>query len=305
VIAFVTGAAGFLGSHLCDELLERGYKVIGVDNFFRGKEENLPTHPNFTFFEVDLTKKDSIREYLYAYNPEILFHYAAINGTEYFYDIPTKVFNDNIEITKNVLTDIKGSSVKKVVYTSTSEVYGDNPPLPTPESHMIQLNIFSDRDSYASSKAIGEFYIKYYCKEYDMDYLILRPFNTYGPRMDNTKYGQVVPEFFRKLKDKEFTIIGDGTQTRSFCFVDDHKRLAVMLSESVSNDVINIGNDEQVTILELAEKIHKINGVEFNPKFLPPREYDTQRRQPDISKIKACFSQYNFVNLNQGLRKML
>jgi nucleoside-diphosphate-sugar epimerase len=169
---------------------------------------------------------------------------------------------------------------------------------------MIELNIFTDRDSYASSKAIGEFYVKYYCKEYDIDYLILRPFNTYGPRMDNTKYGQVVPEFFRKLKDKEFTIIGDGTQTRSFCFVDDHKRLAVMLSETLSNDVVNIGNDEQVTILELAEKIHKLNGLTFRPKFLPPREYDTKRRKPDISKIKGCFSDYKFVNLNQGLRSL-
>ena len=135
--ALVTGAAGFLGSHLCDELLDKGYKVVGVDNFFRGKKENVPFHPNFDFYEIDLTKKQSLKNIVDRHNPEILFHYAAINGTEYFYDIPTKVFNDNIEITKNVLTDIKGSSVKKVVYTSTSEVYGDNPPLPTPESHMI------------------------------------------------------------------------------------------------------------------------------------------------------------------------
>ena len=302
--ALVTGAAGFLGSHLCDELLDRGYKVVGIDNFFRGKKENVPFHPNFDFYEIDLTEKESLKSIVERHKPDVLFHYAAINGTEYFYDIPTKVFNDNIEITKNVLTDIKGSSVKKVVYTSTSEVYGDNPPLPTPESHMIELNIFTDRDSYASSKAIGEFYVKYYCKEYNMDYLILRPFNTYGPRMDNTKYGQVVPEFFRKLQDKEFTIIGDGTQTRSFCYVDDHKRLAVMLSENVSNDVVNIGNDEQVTILELAEKIHNLNGLTFSPKFLPPREYDTQRRQPDSSKIKGCFSGYKFVNLKQGLRSL-
>ena len=301
--ALVTGAAGFLGSHLCDELLEKNYKVVGIDNFFRGKKENLPTHPNFKFYEVDLVNDDA-NNIVSNEKPDVLFHYAAINGTEYFYDIPTKVFNDNIEITKNILNAIKNSTIKKVIYTSTSEVYGDNPPLPTAESHMIQLNIFTDRDSYASSKAIGEFYVKYYCKEHNMDYLILRPFNTYGPRMDNTKYGQVVPEFFRKLKDKEFTIIGNGTQTRSFCHVDDHKRLSVMLSENISNDVVNIGNDEQVTILELAEKIHDINGIKFNPKFLPPRDYDTQKRQPDISKIKACFFDYNFVNLNQGLKKL-
>jgi nucleoside-diphosphate-sugar epimerase len=301
--ALVTGAAGFLGSHLCDELLDKGYEVVGIDNFFRGKKENLPTHKNFKFYEVDLVN-DKIDNIVSYEKPDILFHYAAINGTEYFYDIPTKVFDDNIEITKNILTAIKDSTIKKVVYTSTSEVYGDDPPLPTPESHMIELNIFSDRDSYASSKAIGEFYVKYYCLMKGIDYLILRPFNTYGPRMDNTKYGQVVPEFFRKLNDEKFTIIGDGTQTRSFCHVDDHKKLSVMLSETVSNDVVNIGNDEQVTILDLAKKIHNQVGKDFNPEFLPPRDYDTKKRQPDISKIRSCFSQYNFVNLNNGLRKM-
>jgi nucleoside-diphosphate-sugar epimerase len=170
---------------------------------------------------------------------------------------------------------------------------------------MIQLNVFSDRDSYASSKAIGEFYVKYYCMQYGIDYLILRPFNTYGTRMDNTKYGQVVPEFFRKLEDDEFTIIGDGKQTRSFCHVDDHKRLSVMLSQEVSNDVINIGNDEQVTILDLAEKIHNLNGKEFKPNFLPPRDYDTQKRQPNISKIKEYFPKYEFINLTKGLRSLL
>jgi len=301
--ALVTGAAGFLGSHLCDELLERGYKVVGIDNFFRGKKENLPVHPNFKFYEVDLVNDDA-GDIIFDEKPDVLFHYAAINGTEYFYDIPTKVFNDNIEITKNILNGIKDSSIKKVIYTSTSEVYGDNPPLPTPESHMIQLNVFSDRDSYASSKAIGEFYVKYYCQEYGINYLILRPFNTYGPRMDNTKYGQVVPEFFRKLDDEQFTIIGDGTPTRSFCHVDDHKRLAVMLSEEVSDNVVNIGNDEEITILDLAKKVHKVGGKEFNPSFLPPRDYDTKRRQPDISKIKELFEDYKFISIDEGLKKL-
>ena len=300
--ALVTGAAGFLGSHLCDELLLKGYEVIGLDNFFRGKKENLPSHRNFTFYEVDLN--EGIPYNIVDLDPDILFHYAAINGTQYFYDIPNKVFDDNIDITKNVLMSIDGSTIKKVVYTSTSEVYGDNPPLPTPENHMIQLNVFSDRDSYASSKAIGEFYVKYYCLQFGMEYLILRPFNTYGTRMDNTKYGQVIPEFFRKLKDNQFTIIGDGTQTRSFCHVDDHKRLSVMLSEIVSNDVVNIGNDEQITILELAEKVHKVNNLEFNPSFLPPRDYDTQKRQPDITKIKKIFKSYDFINIDEGLRRM-
>ena len=158
----VTGAAGFLGSHLCDELLDKGYHVAGVDNFFRGKKENRPHHPNFTFYERDLSK-ELIPDIMVDVKPDIVFHYAAINGTQYFYDIPNKVFDDNIEITKNVLNSMryKYLNIKKVVYASTSEVYGDNPPLPTESKHPITLNVHSDRDSYASSKAIGEFYVKY------------------------------------------------------------------------------------------------------------------------------------------------
>ena len=124
--------------------------------------------------------------------------------------------------------------------------------------------------------------------------------------MDNTKYGQVVPEFFRKVNEEEFTLIGDGSQTRSFCHVDDHKKLAVMLSEwTIQSGIYNIGNDEQITILELAEKVHNTVDKEFKPKFLPPRDYDTQRRQPDISKIKLLFPDYKFISIDEGLRKML
>jgi|TARA_B110001454_G_scaffold213183_1_gene230967 nucleoside-diphosphate-sugar epimerase len=303
----VTGVAGFLGSHLCDELLSRHYNVVGIDNFFRGKKENLPKHENFKFYEQDLVIGLPL-SILRDNKIDTIFHYAAINGTEHFYDKPYQVFNDNIDITKNVMESAKlNGKIEKVIYTSTSEIYGDNPPLPTKESEPILLNVFSDRDSYASSKAIGEFYVKYWCKKSNSKYIILRPFNTYGKRMDNTKYGQVVPEFFRKTNEKEFTLIGDGSQTRSFCHVDDHKRLAVNMAESdkVDDEILNIGNDEQITILQLAEKVHETVGKEFNPKFLPPREYDTQRRQPDISKIKLLFSNYEFISIDEGLRKML
>jgi nucleoside-diphosphate-sugar epimerase len=299
----VTGAAGFLGSHLCDELLERGMNVVGIDNFFRGKEENLPTSSNFTFYERDLVF-NKIQDILEWHETDTIFHYAAINGTEYFYDIPTKVFNDNIEITKNVVESIQGSKVKKIIYTSTSEVYGDKPPLPTDEKFPIMLNIFTDRDSYASSKAIGEFYIKFFSLQNKIDYLILRPFNTYGTRMDNTKYGQVIPEFFRKLNDDKFMLIGDGSQTRSFCHVDDHKRIAVELALKLNNEVVNIGNDELISILELAKKVHEVAGKEFNPGFLPPRDYDTQRRQPDITKIKEILPEYIYINIDNGLKKL-
>jgi len=302
----VTGAAGFLGSHLCDELLEKGYSVVGIDNFFRGRPSNLPVNDNFEFYERDLTQDHFLKGIIEKHQPEIVFHYAAINGTQYFYDIPNKVFDDNIEMTKNVMTAVKDTSVKKVVYTSTSEVYGDKPPLPTGENHHIILNVHSDRDSYASSKAIGEFYVKLYAKSSGIDYLILRPFNTYGSRMDGTKYGQVIPEFIRKMReDDKFVMIGDGTQTRSFCEVEDHKKLAVKLAEEVNNSIVNIGYDELISIYDLAKLIHKLDNKTFECEHLPNRDYDTQQRQPDISIIKDLFLDYKYIDLETGLRRLL
>jgi len=298
----VTGAAGFLGSHLCDELLEKGYYVYGFDNFFRGKPSYVPVHKNFKFFNIDLTEKISVN---IDGDIDMIYHYAAINGTEYFYDIPLQVLDDNIKMIQNILEYSKEINVKKIIYTSSSEVYGDNPPIPTNESEKIILNVDTNRDSYASSKALGEFYIKLFCKKYNIDYLILRPFNTYGPRMDNTKFGQVIPEFIRKLQDPIFTIIGEGSSTRSFCHVDDHKKLAVMLSEDVSNDIVNIGQDDEISIINLASTIHLLSEKEFKPEFSTDREYDTKRRCPDISKIRNLYPDYKFIDLEEGLKKEL
>ena len=229
----VTGAAGFLGSFLCKELLSKGYEVVGMDNFFRGSRDNLPEDENFIFYEINLVEeKERLNKIVKKESLDTVFHYAAINGTKYFYDIPLKVLDDNTKMTQNVLGSIEGTGVKKIIYASSSEVYGHDPKIPTGENEFIVLNASTDRDSYASSKALGEFYTKMFAKKNNIDFLIFRPFNTYGPRMDNTEYGQVVSEFIRKIKnDKEFTIIGGGDQTRSFCYVDDHTKLVVSLAE--------------------------------------------------------------------------
>lgn len=307
MIVLVTGAAGFLGSYLSDELLEHGYKVIGVDNFFRGKKEYLPKHDNFTFYKVDLVNEDKkIHEIIKKEKPEMVFHYAAINGTKFFYDIPYQVINDNVRMTQNTLSACKKSFVKKIIYASSSETYGEPLKVPTDETHPILLNIHTDRDSYASSKAICDFYVKLFAKEHNVDYIILRIFNTYGPRMDTSEYGQVIPEFISKLfKDKEFTIIGDGTQIRSFCYVEDHTRLVRKLAEKVKNEIVNVGNTNEITIKKLAETIHKIVNKEFKPKLLPPREYDHKRRCPDISKLKKLIGDQPKITLVQGVKKTI
>ena len=308
-VALLTGAAGFIGSHIADKLLDLGYRVVGIDNFFRGKKENLPDHENFVFHELDLTSSlEELKRVVEEESPDVLYHYAAINGTKYFYDIPYDVFNNNILITQNTLQAIKGSTVKKIVYASTSEAYGNNPPLPTSEREHILLNIFTDRDSYSSSKVIGDFYVKMFAKQNNLDYLILRIFNTYGPRMDNTEYGQVIPEFIRKVSDsKPFTIIGDGSQTRCFCYVDDNVNLSVELGENVNNEVINVGGDKLISMIDLAKTIHNISEkqTDFTPTHLPPRDFDTLRRQPDLTLLKKYIPEYQYVSLSDGIKKCI
>jgi nucleoside-diphosphate-sugar epimerase len=292
----ITGVAGFLGSHLCDKLLSEGHEVWGIDNFFRGKLENLPKHKNFKFLEIDLAQNGYDIE-----NLDIVFHYAAINGTRYFYDIPNKVVDDNIRITQNVLKSIT-SSVTKIIYTSSSEIYGPKPAIPTIETQPIELHIDADRDSYASSKAIGEFMIKTFCKQKNISYLILRPFNTYGDRMATNGYGQVIPELIERLNEDTFFIYGDGTQTRSFCFVDDHVNIANILMTTADNEVLNIGYDEEVTIDELAKKILKLYKSDKMIETHPAWSNDTKWRKPSLDKLKKYIGEYQYVTLEEGLK---
>ena len=301
----VTGAAGFLGSHLCDDLLENGHEVVGVDNFFRGKTSNLPTHENFTFKELDLVYSEPIKEFMLEHQFDVVVHYAAINGTRYFYDIPFKVCNNNILMTQNVLNACT-PSVEKVVYASSSEVYGPTPQVPTREEYPMILHPSADRDSYASSKGMGEFLTRLWAGEKRKSYLIVRPFNTYGPRMATGGYGQVIPEFIERVKSGEdFYLYGDGEQTRSFCYVKDHTKIVTELIETCKNEILNVGFDEEVTIGDLAKLIHQIMDKEFKVEYKPAWSNDTKWRKPSLFKLKSCVSHKNFVCLEDGINKML
>ena len=301
----VTGAAGFLGSHLCDNLLSNNHKVLGVDNFFRGLKKNLPSHPNFSFIKLDIKQLQETKEIFNKFEPEIVIHYAAINGTKYFYDIPFKVCDDNIIITQNVLYSC-GESVKKIIYASSSEVYGPSPVTPTKESEPIILHSDSDRDSYASSKVTGEFLTRLWAQENSKNYIIIRPFNTYGPRMATNGYGQVIPEFIERIKNKEdFYMYGDGKQTRSFCHVNDHVEIVSSLMEFVDNGIFNVGYDEEITIYDLAKEIHKIQQVDFSPKFKQEWKNDTKWRKPCLLKIKKSIPEKKFIKLREGIKDLL
>ena len=304
----VTGAAGFVGSFLSEALVSHNYFVIGIDNFFRGKKSNLislSTSNNFKFVEMDLSDSsnvDELKQIIADYKITTIYHLAAINGTLHFYDKSLFVLDQNIRITANLLNALNNSCVNKIIYTSSSEVYGEPFQVPTPETHPILLNPEANRDSYASSKAICEFYIRLFCEQYKIEYFILRLFNLYGPRMDNTKYGQVVPEFIDKVNaDSAFSIIGDGTQTRSFCYIKDAINILLKFCLKSGSGIFNVGRNQEITILKLAAQIHKILNAEFNPSFLPARPNDHQRRCPDITKLLNFIGEIKFTPLESGL----
>jgi len=302
----ITGGAGFIGSHLAERLLKDGHQVIVVDNLFRGKIKNithLTKNPRFKFYKMDLTRK-SIKKLLNGV--ETVYHYAAINGTKYFYDRPLDVLKTNVEGTINVLKSVATSKINKFVFASSSEVYGEPYRFPTPESHPILIpDVNNPRHSYSVSKVTGELYTLWYAKTCGFKYLILRIFNTYGPRMDTSEYGQVVPEFIRKLHEPQFTIIGDGKQTRSFCYIDDLIEMTVRAVRKVDNDILNLGNDKETEILELAKILHKLVNKKFKFKMLPPRKGDPQRRVPDITKAKKLLKYKPKITLESGLKRML
>lgn len=301
----LTGAAGFLGSYICEDLLNDGHEVIGLDNFFRGKKENLPNHKNFSFHDFDLTNIHGLKSLMNSISPELIIHYAAINGTRYFYDIPHKVCNDNILMIQNLL-QVCPSSVKKIVYASSSEVYGASPKIPTKETEPGILNIHADRDSYASSKLFGEFLIRLWANQNNKKFLILRPFNTYGLRMATNGYGQVIPEFIERIKSEEkFYLYGDGKQTRSFCYVKDHSRIVCELITRADNKVLNIGYDEEINILDLARVVHKLMNKKFDPTFKEAWNHDTKWRKPDLSELFKYIKDKSFYSLESGITEIL
>lgn len=304
----VTGAAGFIGSFLTEELLRRGYSVTGIDNLFRGRPDNLKVaqqNPNFRFEQLDLTDQDAsqrLKTLLIEGGTEAIFHLAAINGTQYFYDASWMVLHVNIRATQALLDAVEDTQVAYIAYTSSSEVYGEPMQVPTPETHPILLNAQADRDSYASSKALGDFYVRIGAQKLGVKALAVRVFNHYGPRMVGTKYGQVIGEFVtRGLTEPEFTIIGDGSHTRSFCLVTDGARLMVDLFEKSVTGFINLGNDDEVTILEVAERIHQKLGRKFDPVFLPERPHDHRRRCPDLTRLRQELPGLELTNLDTGL----
>lgn len=306
----VTGGAGFLGSHLCEKLLKDGYKVICLDNLLTGSKENIEQllyiH-NFEFIGGDVCNFKFLKSLSQLSDLNYIFHLASPASPVDYQNYPEETLLANSMGTLNVLKLAKRTGAK-VLIASTSEVYGDPLEHPQKETYFGNVNSFGPRSCYDEGKRFGETATYVYIRKYDIDAKIIRIFNTYGPRMQKDD-GRVVSNFIMSaLSGRPIDIDGDGSQTRSFCYVDDliEGIIKTMFTEGTRGEIFNLGNPDEFTIKELAQKIKEITGsnseIIYSNKF---RENDPMRRQPDIAKAKRILDWEPKVNLEDGLRRTI
>ncbi|HEX6180958.1 MAG TPA: NAD-dependent epimerase/dehydratase family protein [Chitinophagaceae bacterium] len=298
----ITGGAGNIaGSVACRLVEDPNTFVVVVDNLSTGSVEKLPAPAqNFKFIKADVNDFADISPIMTAFQFDYVFHYAAMVGVKRTLENPIKVLQD-IDGIRNILNLSKNTGVKRVFYSSSSEVYGEPVTLPQHE----ETTPLNSRLPYAVVKNVGEAFFRCYQQEYGLDFTIFRFFNTYGPRQSEDF---VLPRFLNAaLTGRDISIYGDGSQTRTFCYIDDNLDATIkMLNDDLYiNDTVNVGNDQEVTILELAKFIIKLTGSNSKIVHLPPlKEGDMTRRQPDISKMKAILGR-PLIRLEDGVKKMM
>lgn len=301
-LILVTGGSGFIGSHLCEELLSQGAKVICVDNFSQSTPQNiefLKDNSNFFLFKVDCNNYDELKNIFENNQIDFVFHYAATVGVKRTQESPLRVLED-IDGIKNIYKLSFDYKVKKVIFASSSEVYGEPVEIPEREEGVLNAQI-----PYAQVKLIGESYAKAYWEKYKLPTVSLRFFNVYGPRQESSDYGFVVGIFMKQaIEGKPLTVVKDGTMTRNFVFVKDNVRAAIktLSTDKVNGKVLNIGTGQSITILQLAEKIIKISGKKLDIALINPRNnHEIIHRQPDISKQQSLLQYQPSFTLDQGL----
>jgi UDP-glucuronate decarboxylase len=297
----ITGVAGNIGSALaCTLLKDEKYLITGVDNFLTGNKDNLPINKNFKFVNTDVNIHNDISPIILHGNFDYIFHFAAVVGVLRTLDNPLLVFSD-IDGIKNILQLSKSTSVKRVFFSSSSEVYGEPVSIPQNEA-TTPLN---SKLPYAIVKNIGEAYFRSYFQIYNLEYTIFRFFNTYGP---NQSTDFVIPKLLELALDNlDIKIYGNGSQTRTFCYIQDNIDTIVNCLEKnlFVNDVLNIGSDTEITILELAKLIIKKTNSKSQIIFIPAlKEGDMTRRQPDIDKMKSVILR-DLVTLELGIDYLL
>lgn len=298
----LAGGAGFLGSHFCDFLINKGYKVFCIDNLITGKKENIKhllSNKNFKFKKIDITKKFSIKEKF-----EYIVDFASIASPIFYdkYKIETLLVGSYG--TYNLL-ELARKNKAKFLFTSTSEVYGDPFINPQNETYWGNVNPIGKRSMYDESKRFSEALVMNYHRVYDIDTKIVRIFNTYGPRM-NVNDGRVVPQFINQaLNNESVTVFGRGLQTRSLCYVSDLIDGIYKLLMSKENTPVNIGNPNEMTVKEIAQTIIKLTNSKSKIIYKPLPEDDPKKRRPDISKAKKILKWQPKVDLKQGLLKTI
>lgn len=297
----ITGGAGNIASALANQLsLDPENQVVILDNLSTGSLHKLPQGDNVVFIKCDINDYSDLAPVFSRFNFDYVFHYAAVVGVKRTLENPLLVLND-INGIENVLKLSKNTRVKRVFYSSSSEVYGE--PFEIPQNE--KTTPLNSRLPYAIVKNVGEAFFKSYYQEYGLEYTIFRFFNTYGP---NQSEDFVVPRFLRMaLNNNDITIYGNGMQTRSFCFVDDNVETCIkaMQSKECTNEVINVGSDIEMTILELANVIIKKTRSASKIIHLPPlEEGDMTRRCPDITKMKALLNR-ELTPLSKGLELLI
>ncbi len=299
----VTGGAGFIASEVAIRLAQDSQNlVVVVDNLRTGDTKKLPleAYDNLQFIKCDVNNFNDISGVFYAYNFDYVFHYAALVGVQRTLENPVSVLKD-IEGIRNILDLSKNSRVKRVFYSSSSEVYGE--PVEIPQNE--KTTPLNSKLPYAIVKNVGEAYLRSYYQEFGLEYTIFRFFNTYGPKQSKDF---VISKFLRAaLKGEDITVYGDGNQTRTFCHINDNVDTCLKCFEDnlFINDVVNIGSDKEMTIIDLARKIVEITGSPSQIVHLPPlAEGDMSRRLPDNRQMKEIL-QRELIPLEIGLKSII
>lgn len=296
----VTGGTGFLGSHLCEKLLELGNYVICLDNNFTGSLDNiahLRSNPNFEFIRHDVTKEIFIEV-------DQIYHLACPASPKNYQYNSIKTIKTNILGTLNILGLAKRTKAR-ILLTSTSEVYGDPQISPQVEEYWGNVNPIGIRSCYDEGKRLAETLMMEYHRNCGVDTRIVRIFNTYGPRLQKDD-GRVVSNFIvQALQNKPITVYGDGSQTRSFCYVDDQINGLIKLMDSDYNLPVNIGNPHEITVKEIAEIIVKLTNSKSEIVYEELPKDDPTKRKPDITKARTILGWEPKVGLEEGLTKTI
>src|ERR671932_1012426 len=299
--ALVTGGAGFLGSHLCDYLLDRGNRVICADNFDTGSLRNIAhlKRDDFRFLHIDITSHFEIDE-----DVDVIFHAASPASPIDYARLPLHTLKVGSYGTHNALGLAKFKRARILLF-STSEVYGDPQVHPQPETYWGNVNPIGPRGVYDEAKRYAEAMTMAYHRQQGVDTAIARIFNTYGPRM-RPHDGRAIPTFMRQaLENKPLTVFGDGSQTRSFCFVDDMVRGLYALAMSDEHLPVNLGNPRELSLVELAQTVIRVTSSKSEIVYEALPIDDPQVRQPDITRARQVLGWEPEIELEEGLRRML